>query len=116
MTNATAVLTEKTAPTTAMPASNQQRLSTTISMVERQSLSPESICENRLQAALEHARRLTQMRGCQGANVAIAWEAVEELKTAWRKQQLPSLLSCTASFARYCMENPHALECLSYDC
>lgn len=116
MTNATTVSTETTTSTIVIPAINQQKLSTTTSTVERQSLSPESTCENRLEAALEHARRLTQMRGFQGANVATAWETVEELRTAQRERLLSSVPSCRASFERYCVENPHALECRSYDC
>ncbi len=85
----------------------------TISTVELQPQSPQSTYENRLKAALEHARRLTQMHGYQNVDVAIAWEAVEELRTAQSRQPL---YSCQAAFDRYCLETPHALECRSYDC
>lgn len=101
---------------TVVPATMQQTLSTTVSVPKQQSSSRESTYENRLQAALEHARRLTQMRGYQDVDVAIAWETVEELRTAPRERRLLSVPSCQASFERYCLENPHALECRSYGC
>ncbi len=88
----------------------------TVASMERQSLSPESTYENRLQAALEHARRLTQMYGYQSADVAIAWETVEELRTAYSRSALPLVPSCESTFERYCSENPYALECRDYDC
>ncbi|MBE9064073.1 Calvin cycle protein CP12 [cf. Phormidesmis sp. LEGE 11477] len=72
-----------------------------------------STFDNRLKAALEHARRLTHMYGYQSADVAIAWETVEELETAKSHQPVPS---CQYSFDYYCAENPEALECRSYDC
>ncbi|MGD1897490.1 MAG: CP12 domain-containing protein [Phormidesmis sp.] len=107
-----------TAPITIMPAAGQQAhlYTAAVTVIEQQSPSPEATCENRLQAALEHARRLTQMYDCQGADVAIAWETVEELRTAYRGRLLSSVSSCQALFERYCAENPHALECRSYDC
>lgn len=117
MTNTPASLTKTIVPTFTIPAIERKTFSSTaITTVERQSPSLDTTCENRLQAALEHARRLTQMRGCQGANVAIAWETVEELRTAQRKRLLPSTPSCQVSFEHYCSQNPHALECRSYDC
>ncbi len=85
----------------------------TSSTVELFPQSPSSTSENRLKAALEHARRLTQMRGCQSIDVAIAWETVEELQTAQSRQPV---LTCQSAFDRYCAENPNALECRSYDC
>ena len=85
---------------------------TTLPAVVPQSLSFAATFENRLKAALEHARRLTEMHGYHSVDVAIA-EAVEELKTA--KSRLP-VLSCQYSFDYYCAENPEALECRSYDC
>ena len=107
--------TATTTPTT--PTTQPQTLPTTrLSTVEPQTLSPESTYENRLKAALEHARRLTQMRGYQNVDVAIAWETVEELRTARRERLMPSMPSCQVAFERYCLENPHALECRSYDC
>lgn len=89
------------APTTAIPT------------IDLQPQSPESTAENRLQAAIEHARRLTKMYGCQCVDVAIAWETVEELQTA---QPYPLGYSCQSAFDRYCTDTPHALECRSYDC
>ncbi len=86
---------------------------TTIPTVDLQPQLPESTAENRLKAALEHARRLTEMYGCQRIEVAIAWETVEELQTARSYQPAPS---CQSAFDRYCTDTPHALECRIYDC
>ena len=86
---------------------------TTISTINLQPQSPQSTAENRLKAALEHARRLTQMHGQQNVDVAIAWETVEELRTAQTRQPV---YSCQLAFDRYCAETPHALECRAYDC
>jgi hypothetical protein len=72
---------------------------------------PELTAKNRLKAALEHARRLTEMYGYQSVEVAIAWETVEELQKT--EQPVPS---CQSAFDRYCAETPHALECRIYDC
>ncbi|MGD1896274.1 MAG: CP12 domain-containing protein [Phormidesmis sp.] len=76
-------------------------------------LAPASAHENRLRAALEHARRLTEMKGAQSIEAAIAWETVEELQ----RNTLPRhTSSCQSMFADYCAENPHELECRTYDC
>lgn len=66
-----------------------------------------------LEAAFEHARRVTDMYGIGNIDVALAWETVEELSVAQArknqvKKQLPS------AFARYCSENPEAPECRIY--
>ena len=74
--------------------------------------SSESTFETRLKAALEHARRLTEMHGPRSIDAAIAWETVEELQTAKARQQRTTP---TVAFARYCAENPHALEARVYD-
>ena len=110
--------TTTTTPTSTIPTTQRLTFSSTHALpgIEKKHPSADSTSENRLQAALEHARRLTQMHGYQSADVAIAWETVEELRTARRKQLTLSMLSCQASFERYCLENPHALECRSYDC
>jgi len=86
---------------------------TTIPTADLRPQLPESPAENRLKAALEHARRLTTMYGCQRIEVAIAWETVEELQKA---QSAQPFLSCQSAFDRYCTETPHALECRIYDC
>lgn len=96
------------APTTATPA-------TPIPTIERQPLSPESTYENRLSAALEHARRLTQMHGHQNVGVALAWETVEELRSSHLRRLVQST-SCQSMFDLYCSDHPSALECRSYDC
>lgn len=72
---------------------------------------PAPSLENRLQAALEHARRLTAMRGTADTEVAIAWETVEELQVVfYRRQQAQP-----TPFARYCAENPDAPEARIYE-
>lgn len=68
-------------------------------------------CETSLEAALEHARRLTEMSGTRNIDRAIAWETVEELQTARARKQASS----QSAFARYCAANPSALECRIYD-
>lgn len=74
--------------------------------------SSQSTFETRLKAALEHARRLTDMHGPRSIDAAIAWETVEELQTAQSRQPQDGP---TAAFARYCAENPHARESRIYD-
>lgn len=88
-------------------------------IAQKQSLTttPISECESKtsletsFQAALEHARRLTQMYGIGGTEVALAWETVEELVTARCRQQESS----SSSFESYCALYPDALECRLYD-
>lgn len=72
---------------------------------------PGTALETRLQAALEHARRLTAMRGTTDIEVAIAWETVEELQVAWynHKPHTPT------TFAQYCEAHPDAPECRIYE-
>ncbi|WP_204137260.1 Calvin cycle protein CP12 [Halomicronema sp. CCY15110] len=65
----------------------------------------------RLQAALEHARRLTEMRGTADIEVAIAWETVEELQVAWYRHQQNS----PTYFEQYCVAHPDAPECRIYE-
>ncbi|MEO1067991.1 MAG: Calvin cycle protein CP12 [Cyanobacteria bacterium J06638_6] len=67
--------------------------------------------ESRLQVTLEHARRLTALYGTDILDVAIAWETVEELSTAHRRQA-PSQAT---AFARYCDADPDALEYRIYE-
>lgn len=45
----------------------------------RQNLSSQSVFGSRIKAALEHASRLTEMRGTKDIDAIIAWEAVREL-------------------------------------
>lgn len=87
-------------------------------IAQKQSITTTSIseCESKtsletsFQAALEHARRLTQMYGFGGTEVALAWETVEELVTArGRQQESSSSLEC------YCALYPDAPECRLYD-
>jgi hypothetical protein len=67
--------------------------------------------ETRLQAAFEHARRLTTMYGAGSVEVAIAWETVEELRDA----QLGQQTAAPSTFDLYCAANPDAPECRAYD-
>ena len=87
----------KTAPTTSTPLKTP---------------SPESALETQLAAALEPARRLTEMQGSNSVETALAWETVEELQTAkaGHKKVTP-----TIAFVRYCAENPGASEARVYD-
>ncbi|ESA35972.1 cp12 domai nprotein [Leptolyngbya sp. Heron Island J] len=78
----------------------------------RQTPSSESTFEVQLKAALEHARRLTDMHGPKSIDAAIAWEAVEELQMAKARQPR---VTPNMAFARYCAEHPHALESRIYD-
>lgn len=68
--------------------------------------------ETSFQAALEHARRLTQMYGIEATEVAVAWETVEELITANFRRQPESFSS---AFERYCAMYPDAPESRIYD-
>ncbi len=72
---------------------------------------PTSTLTSRLQAALEHARRLTAMYGTAHTDVAIAWETVEELQKAQAEQRTAPI----SAFAQYCAANPGAPECRIYD-
>lgn len=67
--------------------------------------------ETSFQAALEHARRFTQMYGIGATEVAVAWDAVEELITARGRQQESSI----SAFESYCTLHPNAPECRIYD-
>jgi hypothetical protein len=64
-----------------------------------------------LKAALEHARRLTEMYGVKSLEVAVAWDAVEELLSAKaHRRETP-----VSSLTQYCDLNPDAPECRLYD-
>lgn len=65
--------------------------------------------EARLQVALEHARRLTAMYGVESREVALAWDTVEDLWTAQRRQQAQT------PFERYCETYPDAPEARIYE-
>ncbi|MFQ4138232.1 Calvin cycle protein CP12 [Nodosilinea sp. PGN35] len=64
----------------------------------------------RLQVAFEHARRLSALYDINSTDVAIAWETVEELSTAHRRQAAQ-----TTAFERYCNAHPDAPECRIYE-
>jgi hypothetical protein len=67
--------------------------------------------QNRFQAALEHARRLTNMYEKGRIEIALAWETVEELEKAQRHSHTPRL----TNFELYCLAHPDAPECRIYD-
>ncbi len=67
--------------------------------------------QNRLRAALEHARRVTSMYEEDHIEIALAWEMVAELEKAQRHQTQPRL----SNFELYCLMNPDAPECRIYD-
>ncbi|WP_104547121.1 Calvin cycle protein CP12 [Chroococcidiopsis sp. TS-821] len=67
--------------------------------------------ETSFQAALEHARRLTQMYGIGSTEVAVAWDTVEELVTALVRRPKKSF----SAFEQYCTLHPDAPECRLYD-
>lgn len=86
----------------------EKQLATTNSTPCRES---KRTLQTSLQAALEHARRLTLMYGIEATEVAVAWDAVEELITATCRQRE----SFSSGFERYCALNPDAPECRIYD-
>lgn len=86
----------------------QKQLVTTDSIVRGQS---KQSLQTSFQAALEHARRLTLMYGIEATEVVVAWDAVEELITATRRQQESS----DSGFESYCALYPDAPECRIYD-
>ncbi|PZD70327.1 hypothetical protein C1752_14072 [Acaryochloris thomasi RCC1774] len=72
---------------------------------------PDSALETTFAAALEPARRLTDMYGTQNIEVTVAWEVIGELGRAITRQRL----SVQTAFDRYCAANPDAPEARIYD-
>ena len=85
-----------------------KQLITTTSISQSES---QTSLETSFQAALEPARLLTQMYGIGGTEVAVAWDAVEEMVTARCRQ----LEGSDSSFEQYCALHPDAPECRLYD-
>lgn len=67
--------------------------------------------ESELRAALEHARRMTELCGTDTPDVAVAWDVVEELLAAKARRREKA----TSSLENYCFLNPDAPECRVYD-
>ncbi|HEY9764167.1 MAG TPA: Calvin cycle protein CP12 [Trichocoleus sp.] len=67
--------------------------------------------ESELRAALEHARRLTDLLGTGTPEVAVAWDVVEELLAAKARRREKA----TSSLESYCSLNPDAPECRVYE-
>jgi hypothetical protein len=70
-----------------------------------------SSLDTAIKAALEHARRLTEMYGTDNIEVALAWETVEELEMAKASPKNRQL----SAFERYCAAYPDAPECRVYE-
>jgi hypothetical protein len=66
--------------------------------------------DKQLQAALEHARRLTEMYGTNPIEVALAWETVDELQKALAQKKEAK----KTPFEQYWEEYPDAPECRIY--
>ncbi|MEY3299644.1 MAG: hypothetical protein RLZZ597_2904 [Cyanobacteriota bacterium] len=88
----TTTLSTPTAPTPASPAAERSMT-----------------LEARLHVALEHARRLTAMYGVEAREVALAWDTVEDLWTAQRRQRTQT------PFERYCEAYPDAPAARMYE-
>ncbi|MEM1368876.1 MAG: CP12 domain-containing protein [Cyanobacteria bacterium P01_H01_bin.15] len=80
--------------------------------VVQQPIVREPSLDDQLQVALEHARRVTKLYGAQHVDVALAWETVEELRTA----QLQREAAQKNTFEQYCEDYPEALESRVYEC
>lgn len=70
-----------------------------------------SSLENAVDAAREHARRLTALYGTESIDVALAWETYEEL----RQVQVRRAAEAKTYFQRYCDLYPDAPEARCYD-
>lgn len=66
----------------------------------------------RIDEAIAEARAITDAKGVESRESAVAWDIVEELLSAaaHKREKEPK-----TAFARYCEENPSALEALMYD-
>jgi hypothetical protein len=79
--------------------------------VQPTTTTPQKSIDIDLQAAREHARRLTEMYGINSPEVAVAWDTVEELLTAKARQRERQ----PNSLEQYCALYPDAPECRVYD-
>jgi CBS domain-containing protein len=69
--------------------------------------------EERIQAAIAEARKLTQAEGAHSKASASAWDTVEELQAEAAHQSVQKLPK--TAFEEYCDENPEAPEARMYD-
>jgi len=69
--------------------------------------------EERIQAAIAEARKLTQEEGAHSKASATAWDTVEELQAELAHQSAKQLPK--TAFEEYCDENPEAPEARVYD-
>lgn len=70
--------------------------------------------EDRIEAAIEEARRISAEKGDTSKEARVAWEEVEELQmeAADRRSRASSKLT---SLQQYCADNPDADECRIYE-
>ncbi len=80
-------------------------------LTTKESTRPVDSLQNRILAALEHARRVTAMYEKNHIEIALAWEALEELIKAQKHHQSKKM----TNFELYCLMNPDAPECRIYD-
>jgi len=80
-------------------------------LTNQEKTQPIDSLQNRILAALEHARRVTAMYEKDHIEIALAWEVLEELTKAQRHHQSKKM----TNFELYCLMNPDAPECRIYD-
>lgn len=68
--------------------------------------------DERIQEALEEARAITDAKGVESRESAVAWDIVEELLSgaSCRRKKEPK-----TAFERYCLEYPDSSEARMYD-
>lgn len=87
---------------------------TDILMQSNFDVAPSSLkLEERIQAAIVEARKITQEEGARSKASAAAWDTVEELQAEAAHQSAGSLTK--TAFEVYCEENPEAPEARMYD-
>lgn len=68
--------------------------------------------EQRIQDAREQARFITEIKGVESHDAAVAWDIVEELLSEAAHQRIKKPQN---NFDRYCQEHPDAVEAKIYD-
>jgi hypothetical protein len=73
---------------------------------------PTPTLDERIEAAIAEARAISEVKGVESRESAVAWDIVEELlsASAHRREKLPK-----TAFDRYCEEHPDASEARMYD-
>jgi CBS domain-containing protein len=75
----------------------------------------EVVLEQRIQAAIAHARSVCAEKGSTSPECAVAWDEVEELNAEAAHQKAELTHQKRTPFEEYCEENPDALEARIYD-